>query len=110
MRKGYTKLRKDFTYKYRIKENMDLLPYRDYVLAKRHLPEKLGINPRTFEKYMYTKLTDPYEMPVGHLALLAGFFRCTMEDMLNFQPEIITPQSLASQQKRDLAEYLGLRK
>jgi hypothetical protein len=101
-------LRLNITYKYRIKEKIERLSYPDYLLAKRILPKKLGINARTFEKYMYTKISDTYEMPAGHLALLARFLNCTMEELLNYKPILITLKGISSEEKNDLAKSLGL--
>jgi hypothetical protein len=100
---------KDYSeYKYRIKEKLEQFTYTDYVLAKKQLPKALGVNPRTFERYLYTKHTSCYEMPANHLAALARFFTCTMEELLNYEPKQISLRSLNKTLKSDLAKSLGL--
>ena len=103
MRNNVTNIRKYFTYKYKIKEKIEKLSYGDYLIAKRTLPKMLGINARTFEKYMYTKLIDKYEMPVGQLAILSKFLNCQMEDLLNYEPKQITLRGISKNEKNELA-------
>ena len=110
MRNNCTNIRIYFTYKYKIKEKIEKLSYSDYLIAKRILPKMLGINVRTFEKYMYTKLVEKYEMPVGHLAVLAKFLNCQMEDLLNYEPQRLTIKGISKEAKNELAESLGLQK
>jgi DNA-binding Xre family transcriptional regulator len=110
MRNNFTNINNYFTYKYKIKEKIEKLSYSDYLIAKRTLPKMLGINTRTFEKYMYTKLSEKYEMPVGQIAILAKFLNCTMEDLLNYAPKQITIKGISKEEKNDLAKSLGLQK
>ncbi|NQV02374.1 MAG: hypothetical protein HQ542_07000, partial [Bacteroidia bacterium] len=79
MRKSQANIQNYSEYKYRIKEELEKLSYPDYIQAKKHLPESLGVNPRTFERYIYVKHSSNYEMPANHLASLAKFFNCSME-------------------------------
>ena len=95
-------------YKYKIKEFLDQLPNAEYVQAKNTLPDFLNVNKRTFEKYLYTYLTDPYEMPVKQFSLLAFYFHCKMEDLLNYSPEQFIRRKMNAQE--ELAARLGLTK
>lgn len=105
-----TKVQKKNSYKYKIKEKFDLLPYGEHMMAKRMLPKVLKINIRTLEKYMYTKINDSYEMPAGHLAVLASFFNCAMEDMFYSLPKQYTLMLLGPSNKNELAKNLNLTK
>lgn len=98
------------SYKYKIKKKIDMMPFAEYRLAKRMLPRMLGINKRTFEKYMYTKVSDPYEMPAGHIALLAKFFKCPIEDMFSQMPKPNSLASLIQQDRKEIALQLNLKK
>jgi len=110
MRNPRTNIQDYSEYKYRIKEYLEKLSYPDYILAKKHLPGSLGVNPRTFERYIYVKHASNYEMPANHLAALAKFFNCTMEDLLNYEPKQITLRGLSRNVKNELAKNLGLTK
>lgn len=110
MRKHITNITQYSEFKYRIKEKMDRLPYRDYLLAKQGLPRLLGIHSRTFERYLYTHLEDTYEMPADQLAALAHFFDCKMEDLLNYDPKPITLAGIGKHEQKELALSLGLTK
>lgn len=108
MRKHFTNIQNNAAYKYRIKEKLEKFSYPDYMQSKRCLPKSLGINPRTFERYLYAKHTDKYEMPVGQLAALAMFFDCPMEELLNYEPRKISLRGISKREKKDLALNLGL--
>lgn len=105
-----TKVQINNLYKYKIKEKIDFLPNKDFVLAKIMLPKILGINKRTFEKYMYTKTTDSYEVPADRLAIISNFFNCTMEEMFTYFPKPISNKEISKIYKIDLASQLGLTK
>jgi hypothetical protein len=105
-----TKIVENSIYRYKIKEKLEIFTYPDYVLAKRTLPKVLQINKRTFEKYMYTKVQENYDMPANHLAMLAKFFNCKMEDLINYVPQSYTIDGFVRQETTKLASQLGLTK
>lgn len=105
-----TKLQNNFYYKYRIKENLEKISHSDYMEAKRVLPRLLNINKRTFERYMYVRLVDDYDIPACHLALLAYYFNCQMEEMINYSPAQMLSKEMKSDPIKDLAAKLGLTK
>ena len=108
MRKNLTNIQINAVYKYKIKQKLEKLPYPDYQRAKRCLPKSLGINPRTFERYLYAKHEDRYEMPVNQMYALAKFFDCSVEDLLNYEAKDMTLKGISKREKRELAESLGL--
>ena len=104
------KIQNNFVYKYKIKENLEKFSYFDYSEAKRALPRLLNINKRTFEKYMYVRLNDRYDIPARHLAILAYYFRCKMEEMINYSPSQIMYKEMRRDPHEELAAKLGLTK
>ena len=94
-------------YKYRLKERMAMLSYDEYRLAMKAIPKALEISQRTFHRYIYTRLHEKYSMPGDHLARLASFFNCRMEDLLNFNPPPITMKGIYKS-KNELANKIGL--
>lgn len=104
------KIQNNFIYKYKIKENLEKLSHAEYSEAKRTLPRVLRINKRTFEKYMYVLITEYYDIPAGHLAILSCYFRCSMEDMLNFSPSQLLFKEMKRNPQEELAARLGLTK
>lgn len=105
-----TKIIKNIIYRYKIKEYLEAFTYPDYLLVKKTLPEVLNINKRTFEKYMYTKVEQNYDMPANHLAMLAKFFTCKMEGLINYVPQSFTIDEFSQQKTTKLASQLGLTK
>jgi len=104
------KIQNNFVYKYKIKENLEKFSYVDYAEAKRTLPRLLTINKRTFEKYMYVRLDDTYDIPARNLALLAHYFRVKMEEMINYSPSQILDREIRRNPREELAAKLGLTK
>lgn len=107
---GRAKIQNYFVYKYKIKENLENLSFADYLSAKKTLPRLLNINKRTFEKYIYLRLIDSYDIPAKHIAMLAYYFRCKMEDMLNYSPSQIMFKEMRRNPHEELAARLGLTK
>lgn len=104
------KLQRNIYYKYLIKEKIENFSYAEYSEAKKLLPKLLRINKRTFERYMYVRLDDSYDIPASHLAILACYFRCKMEDLLNYSPSKMIYTEMKRDTKEDLAASLGLTK
>ena len=101
-------MRPRIEYKYRIKEKMDLLTHQEYQAAIKSIPIALKISQRTFCRYMYTRVHEKYSMPVDHLARLAIFFNCRIEDMLNYEPPPLTLKAVSKIGKNDLAKKFKL--
>ena len=72
--------------KYRLKDKLHQLPYNDYYYAVKGLPGALKISESTFRRYLNTKIDEKYSMPADHMAILAKFLKCRMEDLLNYNP------------------------
>jgi len=94
--------------KYRIKERMELLTHGEYLVVIKTLPAALNISSRTFFRYMYTRVNDNYSMPVDHLARLAKFFNCQIEDMLNYEPPPLSDKRIKITYKSDLLQKFKL--
>ena len=94
-------------YKYRIKEKLESLSHDEYKLAMTAFPKILKISKRTFHRYIYTRVNEEYSMPVDDLARLADFFKCRMEDLLNYQPTPLFSKGM-NKSKNELASRIGL--
>lgn len=77
-------IEKNVQYKYRIKQKLNELPHKDYESAINALPKALKISSGTFHKYMNVRIYEGYSISADHLARLAKFFDCTMENLLNY--------------------------
>ena len=94
--------------KYKIKERLELLTYEEYKTAIKTLPKALKVSSRTFFRYMYTRVSENYNMPVDHLARLAKFFNCQIEDMLNYEPPPLSSKRIIIRDKTDLLQKFKL--
>jgi Cro/C1-type HTH DNA-binding domain len=97
-----------YIYKYKLKEKLDLLTYNEYKSALYVLPKALKIHQRTFFRYLYTRVNENYSMPADHLARLAIFFNCKIEDLLNFEPQPLTLKEMKQQKKIEVAKRFKL--
>ena len=101
-------MRSKLEYKYRIKDMMESLTHQEYQSAIKAIPIALNISQRTFLRYTYTRLNDKYSMPVDHLARLAKFFNCRIEDLLNYEPLPLTMKKIVNPTKVELAQKFKL--
>lgn len=81
-------------YKYRIHDLLNQLPHNQYKMVLKFLPKKLGVSPETFRKWRYIKKTDRATVPADHLALIAKFFKISLDKMFNYEIKQITFESL----------------
>lgn len=77
-------IEENIQYKFKIKKKLDELPHKDYVSAVKALPKALKISSVTFHKYLNVRIYEGYSISADHLAKLAKFFDCSMEDLLNY--------------------------
>ena len=96
------------SYKYTLKERLNLLTRDEYRSAIRDLPRALGITQRTFYRYMNTRISESYSIPSDDLARLARFFDCRIEDMLNYEPPLLSTKRVKVHNKSDLVMKLRL--
>jgi len=80
--------------KYRIKNKLESLPYREYMGAVDILPEMLEISQASFQRYLSAKVDDDVSIPVEELIILAEFFGCRVEELLNYKPKQKTPKKI----------------
>jgi hypothetical protein len=95
-------------YKYRLKEWLDSLSHQEYKSVTKNAPKALQISPRTFYRYINTRIDDSYSMPVDHLARLARFFGCRIEELLNYDPPPLCFKELKYTENQDIAKKLKL--
>ena len=94
----------NFEFKYKIKEKLEALTHTEYKIYLKTLPKALRISSRTFLRYLYTRIDDIYSMPADHLAQLARFFNCRIEDLLNYEPPPLSRKKLKVQKNADLIQ------
>ena len=93
---------KDFSFKYLIQEKLELLSYKDYQTATQQLPEVLGISPRTFQRYLKTRVFEHYSIPSDDLVKLSQFFNCKVEELLNYDPPPLRVKGIRKHEKIDI--------
>jgi predicted DNA-binding transcriptional regulator AlpA len=101
-------MREKFEYKYRIKDKLNELNHSDYLIAIKSLPKALKITSRTFYRYMNTKISEEYSMPVDHIARLTKYFNCKIEEMLNYEPPPLATEGFKVRDKSDLLKKFKL--
>ena len=95
-------------YKYRLKERLDSLTHQEYQSVIKSVPKALQISQRTFYRYLYTRIDDSYSMPVDHLARLARFLGCQIEDLLNYNPQPLCIKETKHKNNHELAKKFKL--
>ena len=99
---------KDFSLKYKINEKLEELCYRDYHTAIQELPRVLGISPRTYQRYLKTRLYERYSVPSDDLVKLSQFFDCKIEDLLNYDPPPLRLKGIKKHGKIDIKKRFQL--
>ena len=69
--------------KYNILKYLKKLPYQEYTIAKRKLPVACKVSKRTFERWLYVTKEERLEISADKLAIVANFFDCAIEELLN---------------------------
>jgi len=69
--------------KYSILDRLQELPHNKYVIAKKELPKALGVSKSTFDKWIYFKYSEPNQIPLDKIAMLANFFNVRIENLMN---------------------------
>ncbi len=69
--------------KYSILEKLKLLPYKDYIYAKKYLPYFLDISPKTFNSWLYIKIDSKRQIPLDKIAAISFFLKVKIEDLMN---------------------------
>lgn len=98
----------DFSLKYKIKEKLEELSYRDYQTAIRELPKVLQITPRTFQRYLKTRVYERYSVPSDDLVKLSQFFNCKIEELLNYDPPPLRLKGIRQHRKIDVRKKFKL--
>jgi DNA-binding Xre family transcriptional regulator len=95
-------------YKYGLKQRLDSLTHQEYKSAIRNIPKALQISQRTFYRYLNTRIDDNYSMPADHLARLARFLGCRIEDLLNYDPPPLSIHEPNLRNNHELAKKFKL--
>ena len=94
--------------KYLILDKLQSLPYEEYKIAKSRLPLVLGISKRTFERWCYLTITETPEVPVDKIAIVAKYFNCTIEELINYRIPQYDISKLLKLTNSNLAKELKL--
>ncbi len=92
--------KEESNYKYLIHYLLNQLPHNKYKLALKHLPKKLGVSPETFRKWKYIKKNDRATIPADQLALIAKFFKISIEDMFNYELKDLSFDTLQEAERK----------
>ena len=98
----------NFKYKYSLKERLESLPHQEYKGVIKDIPKALQISRSTFKRYLETRIGDSYSIPGDHLARLAKYLNCQIEDLLNFDPLPLSKKSIGLRTEKELACKLSL--
>ncbi len=75
-------------YKYTIMERLKKMPFDDYQLAWKYLPETLKITRGTFKNWCYFLADDKVEIPGTAILILAAFFECSPIELFTYPMEV----------------------
>jgi len=96
--------------KYNILKFLKKLPYNEYVIAKRKLPVACKVSKRTFERWLYVNKEERLEISADKLALIANFFGCSIEQLLNSKIPKHNTHTLKRLHNQELIKSLNLTK
>ena len=88
-------------YKYSIHSKLEDLSVKRNRIAKNILPLALKVTRRTFENYCYIKIGDRDNIAPDKLQILANYFECSIEDLINEPMPIIDYQALEKKIKEN---------
>lgn len=101
-------IEENIQYKYKIKQKLDELPHKDYMSAVKVLPKELKISSATFHKYLNVRIYEGYSISADHIARLAKFFDCSMEDLLNYTAPDLKLRGMKKHGKIDIKRRFQL--
>jgi hypothetical protein len=96
--------------KYNILKFLKKLPYNEYTIAKSKLPVACKVSKRTFERWLYVTKEERLEVSADKLALIANYFNCTIEELLNNKIPKHNTRTLNNLHNQDLIKSLNLTK
>ncbi|MCT4580370.1 MAG: hypothetical protein N4A35_03050 [Flavobacteriales bacterium] len=86
-------------YKYNILELLNELSVKQNKMAKKVLPLALKISKRTFELYCYIKIGERNNISPDKLQIIAQYFNCKVDDLLNEKVPPINYELLLEESK-----------
>lgn len=87
--------------KYDVLRRLNELPKSQHSITKTELPKQLGVSQRTFDGWLYIKKDESQNVPSEALAILARFFECSMESLINVEIPEFTAEDLISSDEVD---------
>ncbi len=73
--------------KFRIKEFLDMLPYKERIAANKTIPAILGISVPTYNRIVYADIYSAQEISATNLLQLARYFKCSPEELFTSPPQ-----------------------
>lgn len=95
-------------YKYNILSKLESLSVKKYKQAKELMPLALEISKRTFEAYLYAKIGDKQSITPDKLQVIASYFNCKVDDLLNEDVKSINYEKLLQEAKKAKKDEFGL--
>lgn len=74
-------------YKYKIYDLLEELSAKDLTIAKKWLPQQLGVSRRTFDDWKYIPEDSEREIPLDKAYMLASFFKIEVSELFTTVPE-----------------------
>lgn len=96
--------------KYNILKFLKKLPYNEYTVAKGKLPVACKVSKRTFERWLYVTKEERLEISADKLAVIANYFNCTIEELLNNKIPKHNTHTLKRLHDQNLIKSLNLTK
>jgi len=96
--------------KYNILKFLKKLSYNEYAIVKRKLPVACKVSKRTFERWLYVTKEERLEISADKLAIIANYFNCSIEELLNVKVPKHNVHTLKRLHNQDLIKSLNLTK
>tara|TARA_R110002126_G_scaffold289552_4_gene444720 strand:- start:215 stop:520 length:306 start_codon:yes stop_codon:yes gene_type:complete len=95
-------------YKYNILTKLENLSVKKSKIARAVLPIALEVSKRTFELYLYIRIGDKNNISPGKLQILADYFKCKVDDLLNEKVKKVNYDKLLEERNNELKNGFGL--
>ena len=99
---------KPHNYKYNILAKLESQSVKKMKIAKNVLPLALKITPRSFKNCCYIKIGDRNNISPDKLQIIANYFKCKVDDLLNESVPNINYDRLLENYEKEQTKNLGL--
>ena len=95
-------------YKYNILAKLERLSVKKMKIAKNVLPLALKITSRSFKNFCYIKIGDRNNISPDKLQIIANYFACKVDDLLNEEVPNINYEQLLKEHENEINKGFGL--